>query len=584
MRSTRASLFALTLALSSSTFATISYTVKFDPVSSQLKVRMEFPTNRYLTTVCMPAWSPGSYVLRDGYKSVLDFSATTQDGKPIETVQSNERWRLSTEKGTNVVVTYSLPQVLADGAISFSGPTTYMYVEGRTQEECRLNLDFPADFRVAIGLVPQGNDWNYSTKTYDVLADNPVSAGDLLIDEYNVAGKTMTIAMRNASKAFVDRKVLIAQCKKITETQAKFFGGFAPEKYVWHFAVGERADGGGGLEHLSSTSITLASGMQKGIEGVLSHEFFHLWNVKRIRSAVLGPFDYSQLPKTGALWWLEGVTDYYGHMLLARSGQQDWSDYFTSLINNNTTNVGNPAYKEVSPYEASFRVSEAANGRGNSQGYKLSYYNLGFVAGFCLDIELRFRTNGKYSLDSVTRELWRQCRDDQPGFAEHGLRDICVKFGGIGMGEYYDQIIMKPGNINMDEQLAKIGYKAGSEDRVTAGFGFDYQPSAKDKGLRVSRVVKGFEGQFALGDFITKINGKSLELPTTYAIILEARQLEKETKGGSDVKLSVRKADGKTSEVTIKAETRTAKRSVVTELGNASATAKRLRENWMKGK
>lgn len=146
----------------------------------------------------------------------------------------------------------------------------------------------------------------------------------------------------------------------------------------------------------------MGSGVGPGVVGVYAHEFFHLWNVKRIRAKALGPFDYTTMPQTGALWWLEGVTDYYAHTLL---GRYDWfgknerfadpkEKLYGTLVQNVNARRARQDRMKVSPYDASYRVREAANGIGNSQGYLVSYYDTGWLCGFCLDVEMLDRRKG----------------------------------------------------------------------------------------------------------------------------------------------------------------------------------------------
>ena len=311
-----------------------------------------------------------------------------------------------------------------------------------------------------------GNQALYKVATYDVLADNPVTWGDYTLDTYKSYGKTHYIAYRGIPKKDVDRAYVMKACKFISDMEGDFFGGGVPyDRYVWHFSVNDAPDGAGGLEHLSSTQISLASGVGPGAVSVLSHEFFHLWNVKRIRSKILGPFDYTTQPQTGALWWLEGVTDYYAHTLLGRYGwygknersPDPISKLYADAVQNLTAVRARQARLDVSPYESSYRVRDAANGRGNSQGYQVSYYDTGWLCGLVLDIEMLDQTSGKHSLDDVELALWEQCKDDNPGFEERDIRRHLVAFGGYSLGTFYDDVIMKPGELPVEKQLAKIG-------------------------------------------------------------------------------------------------------------------------------
>lgn len=269
----------------------------------------------------------------------------------------------------------------------------------------------------------------------------------------------------------------------------------------------DNLDGAGGLEHLSSTQITLASGLGIRAVSVIAHEFFHLWNVKRIRTRVLGPFDYTQLPETGGLWWMEGVTDYYAHYLLHVYGWVGRDIMFKDIVDNLGTVRRNPARMEISPYDASLRVGEASNGRGNSGGYRVNYYSMGWICGMILDLEMRARTEGKQSLDDVMLALWDMTKDDQPGFEEDEIRKQLVRFGGAEMGEVYDNLIRKPGEVPVELALAKAGLKLEEIEQTNLGFGA-LITSDPTRGTVVGRVTSG---PLVAGDVVKKIAGVAIE-------------------------------------------------------------------------
>lgn len=457
------------LCTATSTLAEIRYTI--DPAMSrdQVTVQMEFKTQGTSTTVKMPSWSPGFYVLENYWQTLDSVVATDAEGNtlPISRPQP-DTWSLSTPANKLIKLTYSRsvkPDMQRIGmfssdpvAIHIVGPKTFMYVDGRKEESCRLDARVPEGWDIAIGLNPiksEEGTKSFRAPDYDALVDNPITLGEFLMDKYRVQNKDHFIALRGPSKFKVDRAKLIRMCEFITKAQSDFMGGLPFDRYVWHFWVNDMPDGSGGVEHASSTHMFIGKGLgPAGLMGI-SHEFFHLWNVKRIRSSVLGPFDYSKLPATGALWWLEGVTDYYAHMLPYRYGAWGQSGFLADISDAVESFRNSPGRLEASPYESSFRIPEA----NNTNGYKISYYVNGWVLGMLFDIELRDRTKGKKSLDDVEKALWNMCRDGKPGFAEDEIRRQLIRFGGEGMGPLYDEWVMKPGNLPIEAQLAKVGIK-----------------------------------------------------------------------------------------------------------------------------
>lgn len=568
--------------LASMAQADITYSVKADPTEKKLLVTIEIPSVKDSVQVEMPNWAPGAYMLVDSWKNVSDLKCLDGKGKDATIEKPNDyTWKLSGGNG-RFTITYSIPNSPVDGAMHYSGPSTYLYVVDRKKERCLLSITGTDEkWPVAVGLDEvKGKPNNYIAKDYDVLADNPVTMGAFELDTYEYGGKPHFIVYRGAAKNQVDKDRVKAACQTITEVECKFWGAQPYSKYVWHFSVREGLDGGGGLEHLSSTQISMASGAGPGVIRVFSHEFFHLWNVKRVRSFPLGPFDYTQLPKTGALWFLEGVTDYYANVLLARAGWDSEADFYGELMNNVNGVRANPARLEVSPYDSSLRVGEAANGRGNSNGYRVSYYNTGWLCGLVLDMEIRSKSGGKHSLDDVCRALWQICKEDKPGFAEDEIRKQCIKFGGESLGDFYDRVIMKPGELPVEEALATMGLEIKEVDEPTLVWPFGWVSDREKGGARVRRVEDSAKNELQEGDIIMEINGKPTSGKTAAQISGRVTAAMKGIKADSDVTIKVDR-EGVTHVAVIKATSTNKKVKKVMERGGITRELVEARKTWI---
>lgn len=487
--------------------AQVTYHVQVPAADSKiLRITVSFPVKSGKETLATTNWAPGSYVLSDTYKKITNFKVVDEQGREKLWSQPQPyKWEIETNGAKTLTATYEIPFSAGSNIGHFSGPGSYMYVWDRKTEPCKLTLDLPKGWKIAVGLNNAGASNVFSAPTYDVLADNPVTVGDFIEDHYTVRGKDHTIVLYGPSRQLIKRPDLIEKCKKITETEANFFGGLPYDKYVWHFSTFNAPDGAGGLEHLSSTEISLASGLGPGAVSVLSHEFFHLWNVKRIRSYALGPFDYTQLPRTAALWWLEGVTDYYAHWVIVSNGMWTRDQFYDTTVRQWQSVSTNPAFKEVGPAKSSYFVRWENNMRGNSNGYKLSYYELGYLTGLLLDIELRDRTAGKYSLHNVEWALWDLCKDDQPGFGEYEIRNQLVRFGGEGMGDYYDKMVAGGGMPYFQETLAKAGLSLANKKESILGYNFSLRPTGDQTGVTIRRG--NLDGVMPF-DRLVSINGK----------------------------------------------------------------------------
>jgi len=591
----RGCLFVL-LAAAAIARAELTYTVAVTSDPGNLHVTIRIPNTVDGAKLQIPNWAPGSYRLVDNYKNVKNLKATDPSGRELKIDQTIDKlkkdygddpdrktaendvctWSVAPAPATTVE--YDMASVPLDGSMHWSGPSTYIYPVGRTQERCVLQIELPQGWKAYTGLDERKNSPNaFDAKTYDVLADNPVSTGDVLVDTYVSRGKPHTIVMRGRAKANVDRAYLIKACKFVSDMQTDLMGGAPYEKYIWHFNVNDAPDGAGGLEHLSSTQISLAAGVGPRAVSVLSHEFFHLWNVKRIRSRVLGPFDYTKLPDTGALWWLEGTTDYFAHQLLYRYSWWNQDALIRDVLQNMDAVTRNPAYQEVGPNEASLRVGEASNGRGNSNGWRISYYNLGWLAGMILDIEMREKTRGKHTLDDVLLALWRECKDDQPGFEEDEIRRQLVKFGGMDMGWVYDAIVMKPGPMPIEATLKRVGLRIVEKDETFADLGFSAFPDTD--GGRVMNPGGAVAGKLQAGDFIIAVGGKSI-LGTRRSVSSGIAELMAGAKVGTPIKLSVKRGQ-ETLEVEVTPVQGTRKARTIDADPSASADAKALGANWL---
>ena len=544
-----------------------------------LHVTMTIPTDGNNVFLQSPRWGPGSYDYSDFGRAIQAFSATDEAGKKLIFEHPDlSTWIVAAPKGT-LKVEYELPQGVTAEMAHYSGPRTYLYVEGRTQEKCGLKIDVPSGWNIRMGLDPVGNATNeFTAPTYDVLADTPVTLGKFVEDTYISHGKPHYMVMYGAGAKSINREMLMKICKFTSDAEGSFFGEVPYKRYVWHFSVSGNRTGGGGLEHLNGTEISLGTGVGTGAQSVITHEFFHLWNVKRIRSKSLGPFNYTALPLTGALWWLEGVTDYYAIMLPSKYGWWDFAQTKLFLAQNvQRTESAGEARTRISAYDSSLRVNEANEGRGNSNGLYVSYYNTGWLIGLMLDIEIRLHSNGQHSLDDVEIALWNECKNNQPGFQEDEIRNLCVRFGGPDLGPLYDQWVMKPGALPVENELLKLGLKYEMTDIATVRLPFAVTPSAADKGFTINgagskEVVTEVNGQAFVGP--NGLGGDPQRMQARLAGLLGGMKL------GDKVTLTVVTPGGtEKREVTLTGATR--RGGIVTEQPDATAAQLALRKAWL---
>ncbi|MBS1728603.1 MAG: M61 family metallopeptidase [Armatimonadetes bacterium] len=434
--------------------------MRFDAIPGQSKVHLQ-----------LPSWSPGLYVLENYWKTLDTVSAKSESGESLQVNHDRDTWTVDLGHAKQIIVSYDRPTDQSSqrlgmfsgdaDCIHYSGPTMYLYMADRKEAPCNVRFDMPNGWQIATSLHEQTQ--GFSAANYDELADCPVTLGKFVEETYTVGNKKYTMAFRGPARDQIDRKKTVAMAKFISETETRFFGGAPFERYVWHIsATSMMKDGGGGVEHASSTQIFLSTGLGPGAMGGMAHEFFHLWNVKRIRSQVLGPFDYTRLPAAGDLWWLEGVTDYYAFMLPYRAGYGSPQDLLNEIGGEISAVRSNAERFNVSPWDSGYRTPDAVNSM--SSGYKVNYYPTGWTLGLLFDIEIRTKSKGRRSLDDVEKGLWSICKGGK-AFPNGEIRRQLVKFGGRDLGALYDQWVMKPGELPAEEVLKMAGLKLSMDGK-----------------------------------------------------------------------------------------------------------------------
>jgi predicted metalloprotease with PDZ domain len=527
------SLFGLICAGSAGAQNVITYRVEPQMADRTLRIRMDIPRVRELTVrVQMPVWMPGAYFVGNFAANVADVSAADSAGKPLHVYHPDANtWEIGANGVHAVHVTYTVKgaDLEMDGSAPrrghISGPRSYMYVVGRKGEAVELDLQAPAGAKVwktatSLDLVSPGaraasadaTERRFKAPTYDVLADAPVEMGDFAEEDFQAGGKPHRVVLYGQYEK-IDRAKLTAYCKRIAETETGFFGDAPFARYVFEFrTTAGPSRGAGGLEHLGSTEIGTVSDVNDRLRSVIAHEYFHLWNVKRIRPFVLGPFNYVDPPHTANLWWSEGVTSYYGDLLSLRGGLNTRDEYLKHVGDTIGQLMNNPARLKVSADQSSLNVWEA----NNSQGYGgLSYYTERELIGLCLDLKIRRETAGRYSLDDVMRALWTQVRHGEgPGFDEDDIKKTVNRVSGADLSEFYDRVARSTEELPFDECLGYAGLAVARVEppKVQLDTGMSTRPDRDLKGLNVNSVVPGGAAEKAgikSGDRIVSVNGSA---------------------------------------------------------------------------
>jgi predicted metalloprotease with PDZ domain len=449
----------------------------------------------------LPVWIPGSYLIREFAQHIITLSAVCK-GKPVAIHKCDKHtWQAAPVKGALTVryTVYAFDLSVRHAYLDttrgfFNGTSVFLAVEGQTGKPCLVEIEAPAgkayaDWRVATSLpeykAPRYGFGSYLARDYDELIDHPVELGDFTLLQFEACGVPHDFVIAGRLPKF-DAKRLIRDCIRICETQIKLFGEPAPfERYVFMTMV--TADGYGGLEHRASTALMASrdsfpmlgeTGMKASYRqylGLISHEYFHTWNVKRIKPAAYAPYDLARENYTTLLWAFEGLTSYYDDLCLVRSGVID-ADSYLELLSHTITGVLRTPGLAVQTLEDSsydtwikyYRQNE------NSPNSGISYYTKGALAGLCLDLHIRKETAGKKSLDDVMRALWTrygrdfyQGRDE--GVPEDGWEAVAEAETGLRLKPLFDRLLRSTESMPLETLLATVGIRWQVRAQVSAG-------------------------------------------------------------------------------------------------------------------
>jgi predicted metalloprotease with PDZ domain len=378
--------------------------------------------------VFMPVWTPGSYLVREYARHVERFGARA-DGIP--TTQRKIRknaWEIAHTGAHTIEVTYHLyandlsvrTNHVDETHAYWNGAATYLASEDAPHLGARVTVQVPASWQIATSLIPSEAEGGptYAARDFDELCDAPFECGELILREFVTLGKLHRIAAtNNADAREVDWDKLARDTQTIVESEARLLAGDrAPEAalpypsylFIWHVT----GRGRGGLEHRDSTTLMAkASSFQTragylDVLSLIAHEFFHLWNVKRVRPQGLTPYRYEEENYTRLLWWFEGATSYYDWRMLRSAGLCTGAEYLGHLADELGRLEDTPGAGVHPLEEASFDAwIKAYRPDENSLNSTVSYYLKGEVVCALLDLELRHRTEGRSSLDDVVRHL-----------------------------------------------------------------------------------------------------------------------------------------------------------------------------------
>lgn len=431
----------------------------------------------------MPAWIPGSYMIRDYARHVVAVRAEA-DGVGIAVSKLGKScWKTApTDRAVTLLLEIYAHDESVRGAhldnthAYFNGPCVFPAVVGQEDVACHVDIegtDLPEakNWRVATSMNRAGAEpygfGAYVASDYAELIDHPVEIGNLSIGEFQAGGIPHVIAIRGNTKADMAR--LCHDLSTLCSFHIDMLG--APrdlDRYV--FLLHAPGSGYGGLEHRWSSSLvsnrdSLPIRGDEGVSpeyrtflGLVSHEYFHLWNVKRMKPAVFTPYDLSQETHTELLWVFEGITSYYDDLALVRSGLIDAPAYLELLGQTITRVIRGQGRRRQSVAESSFDAwTKFYKQDANAGNAIVSYYAKGSLIALALDLKLRSETDGKISLDDVMRACWEKWGETGEGMPERGLEEISAAVSGLDLGDFFDATVRGTGELALEQLLHDYG-------------------------------------------------------------------------------------------------------------------------------
>ncbi len=512
----------------------IHYTVSMgQPATHYFRVAMRLEGLRGalpsdLLRLAMPVWTPGSYSVRDFSRNVLDLEAVDASGKRLQVERdAKDSWVVSLAGSDALEVTYRVYAFRHDTSQSYldsdhaiiNGASVFLYVDGEQSHPLTLEVVPHEGWSVvATGLeplVPGG--WTFAAPNYDVLVDSPVEVGAQLVHSFEVRGVTHQVSIFAAKP--IDEATFVADIKRIVEHTIPIFGEVPYSRYV--FLVDFTDQGYGGLEHLNSTHCIAGYLMMeppseyRRLLALFSHEFFHTWNVKRMRPVALGPFDYSRENYTKSLWISEGITSYFENVILRRAEIVTAPEYLDFICDDISEVKSLPSSRSQTPEESSFDTwIKLYREDENSPNVSPSYYRQGAVLGTLLDLEIRRSTGGAKALDDVMRRVYSETYKAGRGFTDDEFERACTEVSGGAAEEIFKRYVRGREEFDLDRYLGYAGLRLlpKSAPCVPEGFlGIRMKPG---QGLTVQNRLFGTPAELAdisAGDEIIALDGLRMD-------------------------------------------------------------------------
>src|ERR1700684_494581 len=499
----------------------VAYELKFErPNSHLLDVTMHVDAlSGAAVDFAIPDWAPGSYYIENYSANVQRFRAHSTSGQELTWRKTDSQtWRINLAGAKSVTVEYQVyANTLQNNIAQYNerhafigGPSVWMYVVGGKDRPATLSIGVPNGWRVATGM-DHSSATTFQAANYDTFADCPLEISDFAEKEFEVLGTKYHVIVHDVmgqkdfAKFVDDLQKTVAAEVPIFQPVAGTSGQAAPFKeYYFIFHVWPKT--GGGLEQRNSTQINFSADWDSTEPApgfvnrydlklfVSAHEFFHAWNVKRLRPLPLGPFDYSQMVHTPSLWISEGLTSYYGALALERAGLITPKQYLDEIAYMITKFEQNPGRNERSIEDTSWDTwynGDVVTQANNLKNTNYSYYDGGQIMGHILDFAIRKNTNNQKSLDDWMRLMYSRYALPKPGFQPDDAVKAASEVAGTDLSGIFSRYISGKDPIPYEEYFAYAGIVVERKlDSEKAWLGVS-QGKSDDGHAKITNVIPG---------------------------------------------------------------------------------------------
>lgn len=484
-------------------------------------------TNLSRLDLKMPVWTPGSYLVREYSKHLQDFVAFTEENPdsqlPWRKLGKNH-WQIELQGQTALTITYRIfaneltvrTNHLNGTHGYFNGAALFFYISGYEQCPIQVAIAPPdATWQVATALPPvAGMPNTFRARDFDTLVDSPFEVGIHQTYEFDAQGKPHQLVVWGESNLEPER--LISDMQKVIQVEAALFDGLPYDRYL--FLLHLAAQGFGGLEHKDSCSLIYQrfgfrnQDKYNRFIQLVAHEFFHLWNVKRIRPKGLEVFDYEQENYTPSLWFSEGTTSFYDLVIPYRAGIYDAQAYLNALSKEITRYLTTPGRRVQPLSESSFDAwIKLYRQDANSPNSQMSYYLKGEMVSLLLDLLIRERHGNRRSLDDVMRRMWEQFGKPEIGFTPDELQQVIESVAETDLSGFFENHLNGLDELPFDDYLNPFGLRLQGDINGEAGTPYLGLQMKSESGRE---VIKGVESaspaQMAgldTGDELLALNG-----------------------------------------------------------------------------